>query len=72
MARPVGVRIHDEANKVVDALIDILRDGQEECRHCPPKGGEVRVQRLSLDRRVRLKRRCEELLYLVRLHGRRG
>ena len=28
MTRPVGVLIHDETNKVMDALLAIVRDGQ--------------------------------------------
>ena len=39
MTRPVGVLIHDEANKVVDTLIAILRDGKEERSQILPKGG---------------------------------
>ena len=69
MARSVCVLIHDKADKFVDALLFILRDGQEECGQSLLKGGEVRVRGLSLDRRVRLERRREERLYLVRLHG---
>ena len=72
MAGPVGVLIHDEADKVLDALLAIVHNGKEERGQSLPKSGEVRVRRLSLDRRVRLERRHEERLYLVRLHGGRG
>ena len=61
MARLVGVLIHDEADKVMDTLLAIVRYGQEERGRCFPKGGEVRVRGFSLDRRVRLERRRELL-----------
>ena len=57
MARLVGVLVHDEADKVMDALLSIVCDGQEERGQRLPKGGEVRVRGLSLDGRVRLDRR---------------
>ena len=41
MARPVGVLIHDEDDKVVNALIAIVHDGQEERGQRLPKGREV-------------------------------
>ena len=53
-SRPVGVLIHDEADKGVDALLAIVRDGQKERGQRLAMGGEVRVQGLSLDMRVRL------------------
>ena len=65
MARLVSVLINDEAGKFVDALLSILGNAQEERGQCLPYVREVRVQWLSLDRRIRLKFCCEERLYFI-------
>ena len=59
MAHLVGVIIHDEADKVMEALLTIIHDGQEERGQRLPKGGEVQFRGLSLDSRLSLERLCE-------------